>query len=347
MLTLNEAFLSVFLVHVSQEKKVMSNVKSSRGRGSALLVALILILVVVPGAWAASKYKTLTKFTHTKDGKSPLASLIFDQAGNLYGTTFVGGWPAKNDGTVFKLTPSQDGSWTESVLYRFCSRRDCRDGARPYAGLIFDQAGNLYGTTAFGGDIDDHGVVFKLTPNPDGTWTERVLHRFCSLRNCADGYTPYGGLIFDQTGNLYGTTGGGGAHNGGTVFKLAENHDGSWSQSVLFSFCSLTNCADGGGPEASLIFDQVGNLYGTTNGGGPRNGGTVFKLTPNQDGSWTEKVLHDFCTFPCHDDGQSPHAAVILDGAGNLYGTTFEGGAHEAGVVFQLTPNADGSPAMV
>ena len=149
------------------------------------------------------------------------------------------------------------------MLYSFCPR-NCRDGAFPFASLIFDQAGNLYGTTYEGG-AHGSGTVFQLAPNADGNWRESVLHSFCSRTNCGDGAFPFASLIFDQAGNLYGTTEDGGAHgDGGTVFKLAPNADGSWRESVLHSFCSRTNCGDGAQPEAGLIFDPAGNLYGTT-----------------------------------------------------------------------------------
>jgi uncharacterized repeat protein (TIGR03803 family) len=277
------------------------------------------------------------------DGKEPFASLVFDQAGNLYGTTESGG--AHGGGTVFKLAPNADGSWRESVLYSFCSRTNCVDGEAPFASLIFDQTGNLYGTTKCGGAHvgggSGGGTVFKLAPNADGSWRESVLYSFCSRTNCVDGEAPLASLIFDQTGNLYGTTQVGGAHGvGGTVFKLAPNADGSWRESVLHSFCSCPHCSDGEFPEASLIFDSDGNLYGTTfGGGGIFGGGTVFKLAPNG----RESVLHSFC-FRTKCDGEFPFSSLIFDQAGNLYSTTKGfGGAHAGGTVFELAPNADGS----
>jgi uncharacterized repeat protein (TIGR03803 family) len=310
--------------------------------GAVMLVVIIVMPVLTPGAWAQSKYKTLYKFSGGKDGKYPQAVLIFDQAGNLYGTTPEGG--DQGLGTVFKLAPNADGSWRESVLYSFCSRTNCGDGAQPAAGLVFDQAGNLYGTTLSRG-ANDRGTVFKLAPNADGSWRESVLHSFCSLTNCGDGNYPVADLVFDQAGNLYGTTGyGGGANDGGTVFKLAPNADGSWRESVLHSFCSLTNCGDGAFPFANLIFDQAGNLYSTTEQGGAHSEGTVFKLAPNADGSWRESVLHSFCSRTNCGDGEFPLTSLIFDQAGNLYGTTQLGGAHGlGGTVFKLAPNADGS----
>ena len=288
----------------------------------ALMIVIILTLMLAPVAWAASKFKVLYRF-HKANGFDTLAGLIFDAAGNLYGTTEGGG--ASGGGTVFKLAPNQDGSWTESVLHSF----NGSDGSGPFAGLIFDAAGNLYGTTYYGGAFR-YGNVFKLAPNQDGSWTESVLHSF----NGSDGSGPEAGLIFDAAGNLYGTTVGGGASGYGTVFKLAPNQDGNWTESVLHSF----NGSDGANPLASLIFDAAGNLYGTTYGGASGYG-TVFKLAPNQDGSWTESVLHSFNG----SDGSDPEAGLIFDAAGNLYGTTEHGGASDDGTVFKLAPNQNGS----
>jgi uncharacterized repeat protein (TIGR03803 family) len=204
-----------------------------------LLVIIAVMLAWTPGACAQSKYKTLHKFTSGAGGADPAASLIFDAAGNLYGTTVYGGLTNCDlgCGTVFKLSPGSSG-WTKTVLYRFRGRNG--DGAIPYAGLTFDGAGNLYGTTVGGGTANDAGTVFKLTPNSNGSWTESVLHRFCSVANCADGWFPYAGLIFDAAGSLYGTTAQGGANNRGTVFKLTPKVHGGWSERVLYSFCSLT-----------------------------------------------------------------------------------------------------------
>jgi uncharacterized repeat protein (TIGR03803 family) len=275
-----------------------------------------------------------------EDGANPFAGLIFDQAGNLYGTTYRGG--AGGDGTVFELTPNQDGSWTESVLHSFT----WSDGASPVGGVILDAVGSLYGTTTEGGTAGS-GTVFKLTPNPDGSWTESVLHSFTGG---GDGsYPDHGSLLFDGTGNLYGATAAGGkgtcyvwAPGCGTIFELTPNVDGSWTEQVLHRFSGGT---DGATPEPTLIFDQSGNLYGTTLLGGAHGVGNVFELMPNPDGSWKEKVLHHFNG----KNGSQPWAGVIFDQAGNLYGTTIVGGnlsycnGGGCGVVFELTPNPDGS----
>ncbi len=279
------------------------------------------------GSWAEA---VLYKFTGAADGAGPYADLIFDPAGNLYGTTTGAG---NRFGTVFKLTPKPDGSWAESVLYTFCSLSNCADGGNSWSGLIFDQNGNLYGATASGGTFN-RGTVFNLTPNADGSWTEHVLYSFTGD---TDGQSPEGDLIFDQEGNLYGTTSGGaGEWNGGVVFQLTPNADGSWNESVLYRFCSQTNCNDGINPSAGLIFDSAGNLYGTTTGGG-RTAGNVFELAPNANGSWTESVLYRFCQTDCND-GINPSAGLIFDKKGNLYSTAL-GGVYGDGVVFKLVPH--------
>jgi len=322
---------------------------------AAATVTLIVILALAPGAWAASKFKMLYQFTGGADGSRPFDTLIFDQAGNLYGTT--GGntqYPGPTPGNVFKLAPNADGTWTESVLYSFTGGAD---GGTPVEGLIFDQAGNLYGTTEFGGNLNCSygcGVVFELAPNLDGSWTESVLYSFTGGK---DGSQPFAALIFDQAGNLYGTTGGGGnskcqgLFSGcGVVFKLAPNGDGSWTESVLHRF---TGGKDGVMPQAGLIFDQTGNLYSTTRGGGQilsycgdwlaAGCGVVYELTPGSDGSWKEKVLHSFN----RQDGMWPIAPPVFDAAGNLYGMTEKGasnacGAESCGTVFELTPKSNG-----
>ena len=304
-------------------------------------VMLIVTLVLASGA-AASEYKILHTFTWAKN---PMGNLIMDAAGNLYGTTQEGpgtGCGGSGCGTVYKLAPSANGTWKVSTLHVFGGA--C--GANPNAGVIFDAAGNIYGTTVsggaygygVGGGIHGYGVVFKLTPNPNGTWTESVLYNFGVGQ--ADGREPAGELTFDGVGNLYGMTQYGGQSGAGTVFKLAHNPDGTWTESVLYSFTG--NGQDELFPYAGLIFDAAGNLYGTTRG---FSEGGVFKLTPDPDGTWTESVLYAFpagagTPFP---DGASPYGGVVLDSAGNLYGTALGGGPYGYGVVFKLAPNLDGT----
>jgi uncharacterized repeat protein (TIGR03803 family) len=297
--------------------------------GLRVTLAIFIITLFATSTYAATE-KVLFSY-NGKDGDSPWAGLIFDKAGNLYGTTIFGG--ANGYGTVFELTPKAGGGWTEKILHSF--NDSGKDGYYPYAGLIFDDSGNLYGTTQDGG-ARTLGTVFELTPKAGGGWTEKVLYSFGSHRG--DGYAPYASrLIFDTSGNLYGTTQDGGAYVYGTVFELTPKAGGGWTEKVLHSFGSST---DGTSPWAGLIFDKAGNLYGTTRGGGAYVYGTVFELTPKAGGGWTEKLLHSFGSST--DDGAFPEVGLIFDKAGNLYGTTYGGGAYTDGTVFELTPKAGG-----
>jgi uncharacterized repeat protein (TIGR03803 family) len=326
-----------------------------------LVAAISVVMSLAPhGAAAGYRLKVLHRFcprgtTICTDGIQPIAGLIMDRAGNLYGTTQTGGVPhpycALNPygcGAIFELTPdaAYASGWAEAVLHRFCSGGEpCPDGDAPEAGLIIDGAGNLYGTTWMGGD-SGRGVVFELTPNASRTaWKETVLHSFCAQTNCDDGSAPLAGLIMDAAGNLYGTTvqGGGTQSDAGVVFELTPHGSRtSWTETVLYSFCAQANCVDGAGPAAGLIMDGAGNLYGTAQNGGAASGrGVVFELTPNASRtSWTETVLYSFCAQANCADGAEPFAGVTMDAAGNLYGTTFKGGASDMGAVFELTPNA-------
>ncbi len=278
------------------------------------------VFELTPGADGSWTEKVLHTFSDSPDGSDPSCPII-DAAGNLYGTTWQGG--ANGGGTVFELTPGAGGSWTEKVLHSFGNHMD---GSFPGCGLVFDAAGNLYGTTYSGGQ-NGMGTVFELTPDGSGGWTEQVLHHFTN----ADGAFPYSGLIFDGAGNLYGTTSGGGWYNNGTVFELTPTIGGSWTESVLHSFNNRG--AGGANPVAGLLL-VAGNLYGTTGQGT----GRVFELTPIGGGSWTETVLLNFYGA----DGADPYASLIFAGAGNLYGTTVEGGTYNRGTVFELAPDGRG-----
>jgi uncharacterized repeat protein (TIGR03803 family) len=318
-----------------------------------------------------------TQWTHTvlynfgpgEDGSFPNSGLTMDAAGNLYGGTFRGGRSGGvfglTSGTVFALTPNADKTeWTHTVLYSFCALNEgeelCIDGAVPNGNLIMDTAGNLYGTTIEGGAhmtpsgyLGGSGTVFKLTPNADKTqWTETVLYSFCAQPNCADGYIVLGGLIMDAPGSLYGTTSQGGSTGGGTVFALTPNAAKTvWTETVLYSFCAQSGCADGYDLAAGLIMDAAANLYGATVAGGPGQhgtyvylGGTVFKLAPNADKTqWTHTVLYGFCAQSGCTDGFSPNADLMADGEGNLYGVTVNGGngatstTNGYGTVFEIT----------
>jgi uncharacterized repeat protein (TIGR03803 family) len=275
---------------------------------------------------------------HT-DGSYPYGGLVSDALGNLYGTTAHGG--AYHLGTVFELEHSAGGSWTETLLYSFGTHS--ADGAEPYASLIFDASGNLYGTTTAGGGPSNQGTVFELTPVSSGGWTESVLYIFGGTS--MDGIEPNGSVIFDASGNLYGTTASGGNPGGfGTVFELSPTGGGNWTETVLYYFGATST--DAIRPYASLIFDASGNLYGTTSAGGPYtndrgiSGGTVFELSPTGGGLWSETILHGFGD---NTDGLAPYSTLIFDAFGNLYGTTLQGGTQNGGTAFELTPSAGGS----
>jgi uncharacterized repeat protein (TIGR03803 family) len=215
----------------------------------------------------------------------------------------------------------------ETVLYSFCARYNCADGAIPNGGLVFDQNGNLYGTTTYGGIYNGgNGVVFKLSTT---TGRYSVLYSFCARINCADGALPNARLVFDQNGNLYGTTNDGGANgfDGGVIFQLTPR--GKYT--ILHSFCPPYSCDDGASP-LSLVFDQQGNLYGATHSGGVYVDGTVFKLTPTGQ----ESVLYSFCAQRYCSDGQYPSGSLLFDQNGNLYGVTSGGGDYGYGAVFKL-----------
>jgi uncharacterized repeat protein (TIGR03803 family) len=251
------------------------------------------------------------------DGAYPRSEVVFDSAGNLYGTTSNGG--PSDLGTVYQLSPTS-GGWTERVLYAFGGN----SGGTPLSGLILDAAGALYGTTQYSFGFN-YGTVFKLTRS-GSNWSESDLYSFT---DGSDGGMPTGGLIFDGSGNLYGTTPFAGVGSGGTAFELVPSN-GSWTFNLLQSFPGDGQHATG--PNASMTFGATGNLYGTTTGtsSGP-DYGTVFELTPTS-GGWTQTVLHAFAG----SDGELPFSNVIFDSSGNLYGTASQGGGY--GVVWEITP---------
>ena len=271
------------------------------------------------------------------DGNEPLwGSLIIDRSGNLYGTTFYGG--ANNEGVVYKLVHprTNGGMWKEKVLYSFGSYSG--DALYPEAGLTMDTSGNLYGTTDYGGTgacvngtYDGCGAVFKIS----STGTESVLYSFQGGQT-GDGQGP-SGLIMDKQGNFYGTTTVGGPGGGGMVFSLSS----AGTETILYGFCSKTNCVDGNFPIGGLTMDAKGNLYGTTYNGGAENEGVVYKLLrPAQGGAWKETVLHSFGSYS--GDGVLPWAVTLVrDKEGNFYGTTGSGGVGcsppGCGTVFKVT----------
>jgi uncharacterized repeat protein (TIGR03803 family) len=259
------------------------------------------------------------------DGSGPNMGLLA-RSGALLGVTVDGG--ANGRGTVFQLTPSSDLSapWTENILYSFAA---APDGAFPSSDLVMDRSGNLYGTTLLGG-ANNLGAVYRLSPPTfqGGPWTETVLFSFSG----PDGSSPFGRLLLDRKGALYGTTSGGGASQAGTVFLLTPQSGDVWSEQVLYSF---SGGADGGSPEAGVIMDQKGRLFGTasTGGTGRLSGGVVFRLdAPIQvGGAWTETVLYSFGG----PDGFRPLSRLVSRN-GALYGTTSAGGLNGTGTVFQL-----------
>jgi uncharacterized repeat protein (TIGR03803 family) len=338
-----------------------------------LLAAVSVLLVsAVRPAQAQFGQNVLYTFTGLADGAAPTAPVIALN-GDLYGTTVNGGDtsgsncpglnPPTGCGVVFKLSPPSggSGSWTETVLYTFTGGAD---GSYPQASLVPDSKGNLYGTASSGGDTSGTnctvfggcGVVFELSPPSGGKvpWTETVLYTFTGGD---DGSLPYAGLIFDSLGHLYGTTIGGGSSDYGTVFELSPpaGGKGPWTETVLYPF---TGVIDGNNPFAALIFDSIGNLYGTAFGGS-RGSGVAFELSPesggscpsgtNQGNNWCETVLYDFTGGK---DGGSPYASLTFDAKGNLYSTTAIGGDTHGpnckstggcGVVFEISPPSGGS----
>jgi uncharacterized repeat protein (TIGR03803 family) len=254
-----------------------------------------------------------------------------DGAGNLYGVLLVG--TGVNDtGAVFKLSRNGDGTWTETIL----TSPDAGPHV-PFGALTLDAAGNLYGVTFDGGTgpcgDGNCGTIFELSPPAKNAkkWKYTKLYRFLGPK-AGDGSSPNGNLVFDSAGNLYGTTLDGGASGYGTVFELSSGPLG-WTEKILFNF---GNYADGQHPSAGLIFDDHGNLYGTTYGGGDGAMGAVFELSPS-GGSWTEKVLYSFLELK---NGTGPQGPLVFH-KGNLYATTGSGGAQQGdvGVVFKLSPS--------
>jgi len=310
--------------------------------------ALAMVLFLTAGAWAATE-TVLWNFGGKGDGAAPYGnSLIADRKGNLYGVTAGGG--SNNGGVVFELSPDGHGGYTETVLYSFCSLSTCSDGYYPYGGLVQDKKGNLYGTTFLGAGCRNYsgfcGAVYELSPNGAGGWNETILYGFCQGGGlCLDGVFPVAGLTLDKQGNLYGTTSQGGTYNDlpsyfgpcddigcGTVFEMSPAAGGGWTHTVLYRF---TGYGDGKGPYGGVVFDSAGNLYGTTSIGGGSAAGSVYELSPNGDGTWSETTLHN---FGGGKDGISPEYVTLSRApAGNLYGTTAYGGANNTGTIWQLS----------
>jgi uncharacterized repeat protein (TIGR03803 family) len=257
------------------------------------------------------------------DGASPVAGLTIDAAGNLYGTTSVGG--ANSKGTVFKLSPpsGSGGTWTEQVLYNFGAGTD---GANPFAGVTLDAAGNLYGTTSAGGTYS-YGTVFELSPSGSG-WKETILHEF---ELGSDGGVPYSGLVADGKGNFYGAAtegGGGGQSGGGTIFKLTKT-DSRWK---FAEFYGLSGWGISGSFRNLMVVGDT--IYATTHCDGVNDAGTVYELTRSGN-TWTYNSLY---VFAGGTDGLYSISNLVADSKGNLYGVTLLGGANGDGVAFKVTP---------
>jgi uncharacterized repeat protein (TIGR03803 family) len=264
---------------------------------------------------AAGVEQVLYTFPGGTNGATPEAGLAIDAEGNLYGTTTAGG--AKGNGTVFKLT-KRGTQWTETVLYSFGTGSD---GATPVAGVIL-RGTNIYGTTSAGGPYG-YGTIFQLT-HSGAAWTETIIHNF---EDGDDGAIPYGGLIADKLGNLYGAATEGGTGGGGTIYELSPA-SGSWTFNVLYS-----NPGWGiSGSFRNVALDASGNLYGTSHCDGANNAGTVYKLTP-ASGSWTYTSLY---VFEGGSDGLYSFSNPILE-ADHLFGTTKQGGTDGDGVVWEIT----------
>jgi uncharacterized repeat protein (TIGR03803 family) len=264
----------------------------------------------------------LYSFAGGTDGATPLSGLAEDAAGNLYGTTSAGG--ANGNGTVFKLTAPTTkgragGAWTETVLYNFGA---APDGATPYAGVSFDAAGNLYGTTSAGGAYG-YGIVFQLVAN---SWSENILHNF---QDGDDGAVPYAGLVASKSGNFYGAATEGGSNGGGTVYELTSA-GGTWNFNVIYSVPGWGIS----GTFRNVLLDSADNVYATTHCDGANNAGTVYKLSLSR-GAWEYTLLY---TFTGGNDGLYSVSDLVLND-GKLYGTTLYGGEDNNGVVYEVTLN--------
>jgi hypothetical protein len=370
----------------------------------AMGFAAAALLMVAPGQASAAKFKVLHSFcgkANCPDGSGPVAPLVRDAAGNLFGTTTQNG---KNQfGAAFELVNEGNGKYNFKTLVAFptnnpsvgglivdtagnlygwtrgrsffklsygfgahhdkwgmteislnCAQQPC-SGTNPttptYAGAAsgapWDGASPLYGTMG-GGGANNGGAVYRIVPS-QGSWNYSELYEFCAQQNCADGGTP-SGVLLDQSGVLYGTTYYGGCSSScnidsgpGVAFQLASS-GGSWTETLLHTFCSESGCADGEHPTANLAQDAAGDLIGVTgNGGGAgkHQGGTLFKIIPNGAQS-QETVLYDFCQRRDCKDGAGPEGTPLLDQAGNIFGTTLDGGGNEdevggAGIAYELS----------
>jgi len=290
---------------------------------SKTIDTVIISALLVSAAWAASNGKIVYSFTGQNDGADPAGQISFDSAGNGYGTTVSGG--KYGYGTVFELQRSGNG-FQQVVLYSFSGGAD---GKNPYGGVTLDADGNLYGTTVAGGNGglcagDGCGVVYELVNK--GGWIQTVLYNFTGND---DGFGPGGAVVFDNAGNLYGTTPDGGADGEGVVYELSPGR-GSWQLTVIHAF---TGGDDGAVGSLGALLYSGGNFYGVTELGGKNQAGTVFQLSPNGS-NWNFTSLYSFRGQP---DAAFPYGGLLTDGKGDFYGTTYYGGQNGVGAVFEIS----------
>jgi uncharacterized repeat protein (TIGR03803 family) len=276
------------------------------------------------GSWIEN---VIYNFRDSPDGWGAGGAVVFDALGNLYGTTPDGG--ANEAGTVYQLSP-HSGQWTETILHNFTGGDDGAVGG--LGRLLVDRGGNLYGVTEVGGHYGA-GTVYRVSRVTINGWHFATLYAF---RGQPDASSPYGGLVADGRGNLYGTTYFGGSAGAGAAYQLSPGVSvtGEWRESLLYSF---QEAADGGFPLGTLVFDGAGNLHGTTSAGGDPgcDCGVVFALTSDGHGGWTQSVQH---IFGGQHDGMSPLYGMTPDGAGNYYGATAFGGTANMGAVYEIMP---------
>ena len=307
----------------------------SRDTGYRVAITIIAILLFAIAAHpAAAQESVIYSFGVPGCVAQPDDAAVFDAKGNIFGTCLG---PQPNGGFVYELSPASGGGWTEKIILPFDSIGDNATGDQPN-GLTIDSKGNLYGTTSQGG-ANNTGVVFELSSDAGGVWTETILHDF-GPSSGSDGTTPLSGVILDASGNLYGTTSAGGPNFGvGTVYELSPGAGGVWTETFLhtFSFVDLA----GSGPTERLLIDSKGNLYGTTPSSGGSDAGAVFKLTPQGAGVWTTSVLYTF-GLTNTTDVINPVGALVFDVSGNLYGAAKSGGVNSEGLVYKLSPISGG-----
>jgi uncharacterized repeat protein (TIGR03803 family) len=275
------------------------------------------------GTWTQ---QVIHNFSGPDDGYGPGAGLTLAPDGSLYGMTPTGG--EFGIGTIYRLKADQSGRWGLQVVHAFTGGSD--GGAASAGRLLLGSGGNLYGVATVGGAYGS-GVAFKLVHAPSGHWQLKTIYDF---QGQPDAGFPYGGLTIDAASNLYGTTYYDGANDLGTVYKLSRRGHGQWKETVLYSFKGGT---DGASPISNVNIDASGDLYGTTSEGGAAGCGcgTIFKLAPNGNGTWTESVVYRFTGEP---DGAFPYNGMVADASGTFYGTTVHGGEHGEGAVYQFTP---------